>query len=67
MVRGPLWGYFLEPTNRILVMTPGKVPQENAFFRGYGLKVVTGSRYLGIFVGTEAAQDQWLDEKVERW
>ena len=50
-----------------MVVFPQNVPQAEAFLRGYGLKIVTGSRYLGDFVGTEAAQAQWLEEKVEEW
>ena len=48
-------------------MSPYNVPRVEAFFRRYGLQVVTGSWYLGGFVGTETAQDRWLEEKVEGW
>ena len=67
MVIGPPWGYFSEPTKSILFMSPRNILWEEAFFRGYGLKVVMGSWYLGGFVGTEVAQAHWLDKKVERW
>ena len=30
-----------------------------------GVKIVTGSRYLGGFVGDGVADDSWLDEKVQ--
>ena len=33
MERGPLRGYFPEPTKRILVVSPWNVPQAEAFFR----------------------------------
>ena len=67
VVRGPLHGYSLEPTKSVLVMSPRNVPQEETFFMGYGLSTVTGSHYLRHFVGSKAAQDPWLGEKVERW
>ena len=59
MVKGPPQGYFTEPTRSILV------PQADAFFQGYGLQIVTGSRYLGGFVGAKEVQDHWMGEKVE--
>ena len=31
------------------------------------LKVVTGSWYLGGFIGDIAAENSWLDGKVEGW
>ena len=67
MVKGPPRGYFPEPTKSILVMSPRNFPLAEAFFQGYVLHVVTGSRYLGGFVGTEAAHDQWLEEGMEGW
>ena len=38
-----------------------------AFFRGYGLQIVTGSRYIEGFMGSKAAQNFWLGGKVEGW
>ena len=43
MVQVPPRGYFLETTKSILAVSPWNVPQADAFFRGYGLQVVTGS------------------------
>ena len=37
------------------------------FFRGMGLRVVTGSRYLEGFIGDGAAENSWLAGKVEGW
>ena len=48
-------------------MSPRNVPQAEAFFWGYGLQVVMGSRYLGGFVETDTAQAWWLEERVEGW
>ena len=48
-------------------MSPRKVPREEAYFRGYGLQVVMGSRYLGDFVGTETVQARCLEDTVEGW
>ena len=34
-------------------------------FWGIGMKVVTGSRYLGSFIGNRESETTWLDEKVK--
>ena len=34
MVQGPPWGYILEPTKIILVVSPQKVPREESLLRG---------------------------------
>ena len=52
--RGLPRGYFPEPTKIILVMAPRNVPRAEKFFRGMGVKIVTGSRYLRGFVGDRA-------------
>ena len=64
MVRGPPRRYFPDPTNSILVVSHQNAKQAEAFFRGYRLQIVTRSHYLGGFVGSKAAQDFWMGEKV---
>ena len=64
-VRGPPRGYFLELRNTILVVTPRNVATAKEFFRGMRLKVVTGSCYLGGFVGKREVETTWLDTKVQ--
>ena len=65
--RGPPRGYFPEPTKSILVVDPRNVPRVENFFHGMGVKIVTGSRYLGGFVRYIVAEDIWLAEKVQGW
>ena len=67
MVRGIPRGYLLDPTKRILVVSPRNFPRVEVFFWGCGFKFVMSSRYLGGFVGKEEAQAQWLYKKVEGW
>ena len=50
-VKGPPRGYFPELTKSILEVAPRNVARAEEFFQGMGLKLVTGSRYLGGFVG----------------
>ena len=32
-----------------------------------GIRVVTGHRYLGGFIGDAAAEGEWIKEKVQGW
>ena len=64
MVRGPLRGYSQETTKSVLVVFTQNVQQVEAIFRGYRLKIGTGSRYLGGFVGTESEKTQWLGGNI---
>ena len=66
-LKGPARGYFPEPTKSILVVSEKNVPRANAFFRGMGVKVVTGSRYLGGYIGEREAEAAWVQGKVEGW
>eukprot|EP00978_Attheya_sp_CCMP212_P044080 scaffold299795_cov75-Attheya_sp.AAC.2 len=36
-------------------------------FADLGFKVVTGARYLGGFIGSQAMQTEWIAEKVVEW
>ena len=56
--RGRPRGYFPEPTKSILVVAPRNVAQAEDFFRGMGIKVVTGNRYLGVFIGDSDAENR---------
>ena len=66
-LRGPARGYFTEPTKSILVVAERNVPRSKEYFRGMGLQVVTGSRYLGGFIGERETEDQWVKDKLEGW
>ena len=58
--RGMDQGYVPEPTKSILVVAEQNVPRAKEYFRGIGIQVVTGSRYLGGFVGERETEGQWL-------
>ena len=66
-LKGPARGYFTEPTKSILVVAEQNVPRATEYFRGMGIKIVTGSRYLGGFVGERETEIQWVRMKVEGW
>ena len=64
---GPPRGYFLEPTKSILVMTLRNVTRVKEFFHRMDIKVVTGHRYLGGFIGESKGEKRWLAGKVTVW
>ena len=43
------------------------VPRAKEYFRRMGIQVVTGSRYLGGFVGEWETEGQWVQTKVAGW
>ena len=46
---------------------PQNVARAQEFFRGMGINVVTGSRYIGGFIGESISEKSWLAGKVEGW
>jgi hypothetical protein len=64
---GPNYGYYLEPTKSMLVVSTANFARANGEFAYLGFKVTTGGRYLGGFVGEEAGRDAWLEEKIQAW
>ena len=65
--KGPARGYFPEPTKSISVVSEQNVPRAKEYFRGMGIQVVTGRRYLGGYIGERETEGQWVQEKVEGW
>ena len=65
MMCGPPLGYLPEPTKIIFVVSPKIIPQTEAYFRGMGLCVVTGSCYLGGFISEQAVETVWIKNKVQ--
>ena len=65
--RGPPRGYYPEPAKRILVDALRNVARTEEFFRGMGIQVVTGHRYLGGFIGDRYAEKRWLDNNITGW
>ena len=60
-LKGPARGYFTDPTKSILVVSEQNVPRDKDYFRGMGVQVVTGSRYLGGFIGERETEGQSSD------
>ena len=65
--RGPARGYYLEQTKSILAVALGNVAREEEHFQGLGIRVVTGHRYLGGYIGDRKAEGSWLATKIKGW
>ena len=65
--RGPARGYYLEPTKSVLVVAPGNLSQAEEHFRGLGIRVVTGHRYLGGYIRDREVEGSWLEAKIIGW
>ena len=65
--QGPARGYYPKPTKSILVVALGNVARAEEHFRGWGIKVLTGHRYLGGYIGDKEAESRWLAEKIKGW
>ena len=46
---------------------PGNVARAEEHFRGLGIRVVTGHRYLGGYILDREAEESWLKEKIKGW
>ena len=70
MRRGPDRGYLPEPAKSLFILdTPG---QEEAAKREFSVEVlslnfVSGSRYLGAYLGLQAELEAWVKPQVEAW
>ena len=50
-----------------MVMAPGNVARAEEHFWGLRIRVVTGHRYLGGYIGDAEAERGWLQDKVQGW
>jgi len=63
-VHGPSYGYTPQPHKCILVTSDRNLSSAKLKFERYGMKFVTGSRYLAGFIGS---QHYDLREKASFW
>ena len=68
--RGPDWGYFPKPAKSLFISdTQG---QEEAAKREFSVEVLTlnlvsGSWYLGAYLGPQKELEAWVKPQVEAW
>ena len=64
---GPPRGYFPEPSKSILIVHPSQVDKARLKFQSLGLKVKTGHRYLGGFIGDSDSEARHISSQVLAW
>ena len=64
---GPRYGYYNEVNKNILIVAPEFVTSATKTFGELGVKVVTGHRVLGGFIGSEREKASWVTEKIDFW
>ena len=70
MRRGPDRGYFPKPYKSLFISdTPGQEAAAKREFESEGLTLnfVSGSRYLGAYLGPQAELEAWAKPQVEAW
>ena len=70
MKRGPDRGYFPYPDKSLFISdTPGQEEAAKREFakEGLCLNFVSGSRYLGAYLGSHAELEAWVKPQVEAW
>jgi hypothetical protein len=68
MEEGPKFGYFPEPAKSILIVAPARVEEAKRLFTGpLAVKVVTGARFLGGFIGEESKCRAYVETKTKEW
>jgi hypothetical protein len=65
--KGPRRGYFPEPSKSILVVQEHNKAAAKIAFKDLGFTIVTGTRYLGGFVGSAEDQSDWVKSKTSDW
>ena len=64
---GPAYGYFPKSSRTVLIVQASILQRARDLFHDLGVKVVTGSRFLGGFVGEHSMAADFVSEKVKIW
>ena len=64
---GMKYGYYPEPKKSFLIVHLDHVDEAKRCFEQSALKIVTGKRYLGGFVGDETTTKKFVYKKNQNW
>ena len=67
MDEGPKYGYFPEPSKSVLVVDQEFKDKAELLFGEFGVKVVSGSRFLGEYIGDDHGRKEYVKMKVQSW
>jgi len=64
---GPNFGYFPEPSKCFVVVASSQLPVANDVLGDLGIRIVTGHRFLGGFIGDSGDRQNFVMQKVLNW
>ena len=65
---GPAFGYYPKPSKSWLIVKENEIERAKEIFHETGLNITThGQKYLGGFLGTEEAINEYVNELVDDW
>ena len=64
---GPARGYYPEPSKSILICRPEDQTRAKHSLTDFAFQYVHGHRYVGGFIGTKEARDDWLKPQLDAW
>lgn len=67
MSTGPSYGYHPEPQKSYLVVSHHLKEKAEEIFGPFGLKIVTGQRFLGGYVGDKDGKHRYMSKKIAEW
>ena len=67
LIKGPLYGYFMQPKKCVLVVKGGREAAANEFFGDTGVKITDGARHLGAALGSIVFKHAFVREKDQAW
>lgn len=63
----PAYGYFPEPSNTVLVVQSSDLVRANGLLHCLGVRMVTASWFLGVFVGERSLTADFVSDKFKVW
>jgi hypothetical protein len=64
---GPSRGYFPEPSKSILICRKEDRAVAREMLAEFDFKYSDGARYIGGFIGSEDALNEWIQPKIDAW
>ena len=66
--KGPLFGYYAEPSKSWLIVKESKFDEAQACFEGTGVNItVLGKKHLGAAIGSPSYKSDFVSKLVEKW
>ncbi len=65
--KGPLYGYYPEPTKCFVIVDQSQVDHVRESLSGFGVQVVTSHPVLGDVIGSDIEKEMYIKEKVNNW